>query len=81
MQQQHKHPELEVHLPAQEHELAMLDMFSGCGALSMGLEMGGPLAGVTILTVSSIPAVLVSLKILQILSAAVNPVRAKVSIT
>lgn len=38
-------------LPKQEQQLTLLDLYSGCGAMSTGLEMGGPLAGVTIETV------------------------------
>ena len=37
--------------PKQEAQLCMLDLYAGAGAMSTGLEMGGPLAGVNIWTV------------------------------
>ena len=42
-----------VKLPPPVKRLALLDMYSGCGALTTGLEMGGTPRGVTIETVSS----------------------------
>eukprot|EP00271_Cylindrocystis_brebissonii_P008671 TRINITY_DN23144_c0_g1_i1.p1 TRINITY_DN23144_c0_g1~~TRINITY_DN23144_c0_g1_i1.p1 ORF type:complete len:1126 (+),score=241.94 TRINITY_DN23144_c0_g1_i1:255-3632(+) len=45
-----KEIQLEVQLPPQEAELSMLDLYAGCGAMSTGLAMGGPLAGLTIHT-------------------------------
>ena len=43
---------VQVKLPLQVKRLALLDMYSGCGALSTGLEMGATPRGVTIETVS-----------------------------
>ncbi|CAI6012604.1 unnamed protein product [Closterium sp. NIES-65] len=45
-----------VTLPPQTMRLRMLDMYSGCGAMSTGIEMGGTPRGVTIDTVSFEPA-------------------------